>query len=56
MRTVLSRLEVIFDQGYAAYNDGIARSLNPYLVGSDEEASWFDGWDHGKQCGGTCDG
>jgi ribosome modulation factor len=54
MRTVLSKLEIIHDQGYAAYNDGIARSLNPYPVGSTEEAAWFEGWDYGKKCGGAC--
>lgn len=55
MRTVLSRSEIVFDQGYAAYLDGIARSLNPYPTGSEDEKSWFAGWDYGKQCGGRCD-
>jgi hypothetical protein len=55
MRTVLSRSEIVFDQGYAAHSDGISRSLNPYPVGSDDAATWFAGWDYGRDCGGTCD-
>lgn len=54
-RQVLSPVDVAFEQGYAAFENGVHRHANPYAkTQPDLRASWFAGWDRGAECGGTC--
>lgn len=54
MRTVLSKEQVAYEEGYAAYVNGMAQAANPY-TSDPERKAWFDGWYRGRECGGNCD-
>lgn len=55
MRTVLTRMDQIFEQGFTDFQHGETRESNPYPE-SDQAGrqAWFDGWDHGVICGKGC--
>jgi len=54
MRTVLTRLDRIFEQGFTAFQEGETRESNPYNEDQADRQAWFDGWDHGVICGKGC--
>jgi len=54
MRTVLTKEDIAYEEGFKAYNDGIPFTSNPKPYGSRERTSWFAGWEHGEKCGGNC--
>ena len=57
MRTVLDKKTLAFEEGYKAYESGASAASNPYNADQpDLRASWSDGWNYGKSCGGSCDG
>lgn len=44
MSTVATAPDDAWQEGYAAFEDGVAESKNPYPHGCDEHLSWNDGW------------
>lgn len=58
MRTVLSKTDLVFEEGYRAYEAGTHREDNPYPTTGNHQFrnAWFAGWDRAQECGGTCDG
>lgn len=55
-RVVLDAATIAFEQGYQAFEAGEHRTENPYSAHTSAalRQSWFEGWDYGKLCGGTC--
>jgi hypothetical protein len=51
MRTVLTKEDVAFEDGFKAYESGVLKTDNPHPYGSKERSAWFAGWDRAQECG-----
>jgi hypothetical protein len=54
MRTVLTKEDIAFENGFRAQENGERMTDNPYPAGSRERTSWFAGYERAQECGGTC--